>query len=150
MTEKDRAKIIELWNNRVSINRIIQLFPYEKRVIVKEINAMKADGRLNPENRVPTKAGRIGEVYKQGKTNPHEIAEMFGVSVAQVQSALWECDIIRHRPPHNYLGKREQILRELERGMPPLEVAKLHGVTRQYVYMLRASERRRKEEQENG
>lgn len=148
MTEQEREKVINLWNSRVSVNRIVQLFPYDRQTMIKEINAMKADGTLDKTNRIPTKAGRIGEAYKQGKTNPYELAEQFGVSRAQVNSALWECDIIRKRPPHNYLSKGEQILSDLERGMSPLEVAKAYNVTRQYVYKLRSADRRRKEKEE--
>lgn len=139
MTEQDKEKIIQLWNNRVAVNRIIQLLPYERKEIMREINRMKLDGSLDAKNRIPTMVERIGEAYKSGTTNPYELAKVFGVSRAYINAALWQCDIYRKRPPHNYSSViRQEIVKELDKGTSPVDIARKVGVSRQYVYSVRS------------
>lgn len=142
MTQQDRELIIKLWNNRMSINKIVRMLPYSPTVARQYIKEVKESGALKAENRVPTQEQLCVMAWQNGMTNPHEIAETFDINYNCVQTYLKDAKLQRKRPSTNYKKRnaperRQQIIQALNDGKSNAEIARQFGVTRQWVYTIR-------------
>lgn len=137
MTENDKAYIIKLWNAKVPIYRIIRMLPYKANTVREMVRELKKDGTLQPRDRTSTEA--IVNAYKSGMTNPHEIAETYGVSINTVYSYLSRSRVKMTRPHHNRKKDPQSlaIIAEIKTGKSNAEIARQFGVTRQWVYELK-------------
>ena len=142
MTQQDRELIIQLWNKRTPIAKIVQMLPYEPKVARRYIREVKASGALKAENRMLTQEQLCVMAWQNGMTNPHEIAETFNIKYDCVQTYLKDAKLNRKRPTYNY-KKRElpektrQIIIEIQQGSTLTEIAKRHGVSRQLVFNIK-------------
>ena len=138
MTQQDRELIIQLWNKRTPIAKIVQMLPYEPKIARRYIREVKESGELKSENRVLNDRDLVVQAYNSGMTNHYEIARTYGINIDCVITYLSKAKLQRTRPPHNY-KKRElpektrQIIAEIQQGVKLTEIAKKHGVTRQFV-----------------
>ena len=140
MTPEEINLIIELWNDGKSASVIAKLLPYKEHRVIKEIVKLKQNGVLKGNSgRTKQKAlGKILQAYNSGITNPHDIAEMFGLKVGTVNTILGNSKLDRKRPTHNYV-KREldektiEILQEIENGVSLSEIARKYNCSRQWV-----------------
>lgn len=142
MTQQDRELIIRLWNNRMSINKIVRMLPYKPTVAKQYVKEVKESSELKAENRAPTQREIVVTAYKNGMTNPHEIAEHFGYNFDTVQTFLARAKLNRKRPPKNYkqrtgVDRTQQIITAINDGKSNAEIARQFGVTRQWVYTIR-------------
>lgn len=142
MTQQDRELIIRLWNNRMSINKIVRMLPYSSTVASQYVKEVKASGALKAENRAPTQCKIVVTAYKNGMTNPHEIAEHFGYNFDTVQTFLTRAKLNRVRPSKNYkqrtgVDRTRQIITAINDGKSNAEIARQFGVTRQWVFYIR-------------
>lgn len=142
MTQQDRELIIRLWNNRMSINKIVRMLPYKPTVARQYVKEVKESGALKAENRVPTQREIVVTAYKNGMTSPHEISETFDINYNCVQTYLKDAKLQRKRPPKNYKKRnaperRQQIITAINGGKSNAEIAREFGVTRQWVFYIR-------------
>lgn len=148
MTHQDRELIIRLWNNRMSINKIVRMLPYSPTVARQYVKEVKASGALKAENRVPNDRELVVQAYKGGMTNHYEIAETYGINYDCIRVYLNGANIHRQRPPHNYKQRKrlkvqelpektQQIITALKDGTPNAEVARNHGISRQFVWKVK-------------
>ena len=76
------------------------------------------------------------EAFKGGETNPYVLADTYGVKVSSVKLFLHRNGCKRKRPPLNYVhcDRTNAIIEDLREGeISQSEIAKKHGVSRQYV-----------------
>lgn len=145
ITEQDKAILIEMWNNRVSVERISQLLPYKANTVRNIIQELLKDGILNRANRVKTLRDRITDMYLSGVTDMDELAEMFETSKNYVSNCLRDNKInhkrktvYKKRKPNERIDERTQaIIDELKKGKSQTEIAKKFNVTRQWVFSIK-------------
>jgi transposase len=137
MTEFEIASIKRQWEAGVPIKQIVLTMPYKQSSSLKYIWGLQRDGVLLPRQR---KRGEdlVVEAYKNGMTNPYEIAEVYGYSADSVRIWLCRANLGRKRPEHNWKKKdtsaqTKAIIKCLKNGMSVSETAKKFGLTRQRV-----------------
>lgn len=147
--EEHKSKIKALWNAGYSINEICRAVPWKDGVTTRVIKEMRESGEL--ERRGGKKEftrGKILGLYHSGVTNPYEIAESFGISVATVRGVLAEAKLNRSRPKHNYKPTKPQaeetlckntrsIIEALRSGLTPRQVARELDMSTQWVYVIK-------------
>ena len=144
MNEQDKNLIISLWKNGTPTTTIIKLLPYKQVEIKREIAELRQNGVLNGRSgktRGKTRE-KVLQAYKDGITNPYELAEMFRLKPSTISSILVGLGLNRTRPKHNYkktkkCEKTETILQEIKEGNVLCEIARKHGVSRQYVHKVK-------------
>lgn len=144
MTEQEKDLIIRLWESGLPTTDIVKLLPYKVGAVRREIAELRRNGVLKGRSgKTKEKTwGKILQAYKGGKTNPYEIAEMLGLRVNTVNHVLSNLSLKRKRPRHNYANieigdKTKDILSEIKNGGVLSEIARKHGVSRQYVHKLK-------------
>lgn len=143
MTETDREFIVNLWKNRNSVNKIIQMLPYDKRTARKMVNEVMKSGELDNIERISPKMKRIYELYQNG-TTVSELSEMFSVTTNFVCRCLRKYGVYTGRPNKNHKSKKladktESIINDLkdtESHDSFSNIARKYGVSRQYVFIL--------------
>lgn len=91
---------------------------------------------------------KVLELYKNGMTNPYELAKECGFTIGTVRNYLYRAGLSGHRPEHNYKKRRPtqlsdlsdltvKIMNALNDGKPVIEIAKEFYVTKQYVYKIK-------------
>ena len=144
-----KEQIKKLWDNGESIDRIIKLLPFEKKIVAKAIIEMRKNGELLMEdrNKNKTKKNKILRLYNSGVQNPYTIAEEVGCSLLSVKAVLYRAGIKRKRPSKNYKERKksdvstlkettQKIISEIKTGKPKSQIAKMYGVSRQWVYAI--------------
>ena len=144
MTENDKETIKNLWESGVSVQGIVQMLPYEEIITKKMIIKLKKDGVLK---RKSTKE-KVVDSYNSGITNPYELAELYGVTKPRIDYILKAQGIKRQRPKKNYKEryktdrdclseKTQNIISALEYGFTGNKIAKMYGVSTQWVYSVK-------------
>lgn len=140
MTEQDKLTLINLWNNRVPTTKIIQLLPYTPYAIRTMIKSLIDNGTLIEDNRIPPKCDRIVSMYNSGIKDIAELAEMFQCTRQFVSMSLRAKGIYTEKPKkyksHKMTERKREIITQLKDGKTQSEVAKNHGVSRQYVFQI--------------
>ena len=134
MTEADKAKIISLWENGMTLGQIRQMIAVPSREFDLTVRTMKRNGEF-PKTR-KTAEEKVVEAFKGGETNPYVLADTYGVKVSSVKLFLHWNGCKRKRPPLNYVhcDRTNAIIEDLREGeISQIEIAKKHGVSRQYV-----------------
>ena len=142
-----KDKIKALWDNGESVERIIKQIPIEKNKVMREIIEMRKNGELLMADREKcnTKKSKVLMLYNSGEKNPYKIANEVGCAYTTVTSALAKAGIVRERPPHNYKERvktdttklcenTQNIIEALKDGHPKSKIAKMYGVSRQWVF----------------
>jgi DNA invertase Pin-like site-specific DNA recombinase len=144
MTESEIKLVERLWESGKGVGEIARLLPYKEYIAKREIAELKRNGVLRGRSgKTKEKTwGKILQAYNGGKTNPYEIAEMLGLRVNTVNHVLSNLSLKRKRPRHNYANieigdKTKDILSEIKNGGVLSEIARKHGVSRQYVHKLK-------------
>jgi DNA-binding NarL/FixJ family response regulator len=133
--------------NGCKIKQILRALPYSEKKGLTIIQRLKKEGAV-PKRKTTSKE-LVLCAYNSGIKNPYEIAEKYGYSVNTVQTILSQAKLKRQRPKKNfkYRGtseisklseKTQNILEAVQDGISPKKVATMYGVTRQYVYVLKA------------
>ena len=142
MTEQQKQKIINLWLGGMSISQIAHMFPVTQKEYKSTIKQMKESGEFPTERR--TTVDKVREMYESGITNPYEIAETYGISVATVRHIKQNILHIKHpRPSHNYRlrkksAKNTEIKAQIRLGKKSLsQIARDFGVSRQRVFAIK-------------
>lgn len=140
MTEQDKAKIVTLWENGMSLNQIMNVMPCKCMEFRQTVAEMKANGEF-PTKRV-TCAEKVAEAVKNGVTNPYELAEMFGISVntAKRYKRTYGGVAPKKRPKRNYTHcpRTLAIIDDLKEGtLTVAEIARKNGVKWQTVHDVR-------------
>ncbi len=149
MKENDREFIIKMWESGEPISQIIRMLPYPAEIARQYIVDMRKAGVLLLERRSNRAGGwRIINMYKEGITNPYEIAEKLNYSMHTVNDVLSKAKLNRKRPKHNYKKTRiktygelsdntQRIIDLLQEGKDCLEVANIVGCSRQNVFQVK-------------
>lgn len=145
ITEQDKATLIELWNNRLSPEKIGKLLPYKVGTIRRTTRELLEDGTLNRANRIQSKRDRIANMYLSGVTDIGELAEMFEVEISYVIQGLKHNNIehqrntvYKKRKPNARIDERTQaIIDELKNGKKQSKIAKQFGVSPQWVFSIK-------------
>lgn len=143
MTNAERTLIINLWESGHSIEYIAQMLSYPTYKAKQMVRDMRKDGTLKERNVTEIALARLTAAYNNGITDPRELARLFGYSLNTTTHYLRLAGIKRGHPPKQYfpkpLGEKTlAIIRDLESSKMTLsEIAKKHGVSRQYVYQLK-------------
>lgn len=143
MTETDREFIVNLWKNRNSVNKIIQMLPYDKGTAKEIVDEVIKSGELNGIERISPKMKRIYELHQNG-TTVSELSEMFNVTTNYVCRCLRKYGVYTGRPNKNHKSKKlidktESIINDLkdtESHNSFSDIARKHNVSRQYVFIL--------------
>jgi DNA-binding CsgD family transcriptional regulator len=129
MEHSEKQKILAYWESGMSIAQIRAVTGHYAQEIVQALREMGAGQR-------PTCDQRIVALFNSGVKNAPLIARELGVSQKTVYHALYanglriggKSRIFKHNE------KTRAIARDLESGgMSQSEIAKKHGVSRQYV-----------------
>lgn len=143
MTKAEKTLIINLWDSGYSIDFIARNLPYPTYKAKAMIRTLKNDGTLKKRNMTEIALARLTAAYNNGITDPRELSRLFGYSLNTTTYYLRLAGIKRGHPPKQYfpkpLGEKAlAIIRDLESSKMTLsEIAKKHGVSRQYVYQLK-------------
>lgn len=144
MNEQDKKLIIQFWESGLSIRKIVKLLPYKPYHILIAIKELRQNGTIGGKSGKSKEKTweKVLQAYNNGTTNPHDIAEMFGLKVNTVNVILGNSQLGRKKPKHNYkqmeIGeKTRQIIMEIQSGKPLHEIAKAHGTSRQYVHKVK-------------
>ena len=140
MTESEKAKIVALWENGMSLTQIRQLMPYTTRQFKATVAEMKANGEFPKERQVGK--DKVAEAVRNGEENPYVLAEMFGISVrsAKEYKRIYGGVSPKKRPKRNYrhCPRTVAITEDLKDGnLTVAQIARKHGVTWSYVNTIR-------------
>lgn len=149
MTENDKNLIITLWENGEPISHIIKMLPYPTETARQMVVDLRKNGVLELDRRSNRAGGwRILQMYKEGTTNPYEIAEKLNYSINTVQLILSSAKLGRKRPEHNYKKTRmltydelcdnsKRIVDLLREGKDCTEIARIVGCSKQNVFLVK-------------
>lgn len=137
MTEFEIASIKRQWEAGVPVKQIVLTMPYKKSTSLRYVWGLQRDGVLPPRQRKRGEELAV-EAYKNGMTNPYEIAELYSYSAESVRVWLCRANLCRKRPERNWKkkdksAKTKAIIKCLESGMGVSETARKFGVSRQWV-----------------
>lgn len=140
MTEQDKAKIITLWENGMSLVQIMNVMPCKCMEFRQTVAEMKANGEFPTER---TSLGeKIAEAVQNGVDNPYELAEMFGIpyNTARIYKRTYGGVAPKKRPKRNYThcARTLAIMDDLKEGkLTVAEIAKKNGAHWQTVHKIR-------------
>ena len=105
--ENIKRQIILLWESGETVSKICRLMPRREGTVRRIIKEMQESGELKERGSIAeiTKQ-KVINLYKNGQTNPYEIANAFGLSVNTVNGILSKAKLHRDRPKHNYKPKK--------------------------------------------
>lgn len=144
MTESEIKLVERLWASGKGVGEIARLLPYKEYIARREIAKLKKNGVLkgkSGKSQANTQA-RVLQAYKDGITNPYEIAEMCDVCYGYVNNILSSATSGRQRPKRNYKQRKvcentQAIITALKSGKRVREIAMEFGVAVQYVYQVK-------------
>lgn len=129
------------WEAGVPIKQIVKMMPYKQSRSLNYIWDLQKNGVLQKRRR---KNGQslILDAYNNGMTNPYEISDVYGYKPETVKKYLRFVGVHRNRPPANWKQKEKsdktkEILECLEKGVKMSEIAKMYGVSRQWVFIVK-------------
>ena len=137
MTETQRKQIISYYENGTSIRLIRQLVEMTEGEFRKEIALLKKEGALKKRK---TTEQKIVEAFMRGETDPHKIAQEYGVSYHTVRDYKKKNHIITGRPQRNYQSNERTLAlwEEFENGnFKTSDLAEKYKVTPAYVRKLK-------------
>ena len=144
MTEQDKNLIIRLWESGETKSSIVQLLPYKPYQARLMIEELKKNGTLQGRSGKSEKKtwNKVLQAYNDGKTNPYDIAKMFGLKVGTVNNILSNSRLNRKKPEHNYnqfplTEKTKQIITEIQSGKSLSEIAREYNISRQYIHKIK-------------
>lgn len=137
MMDKEIEQVKKMWEQGFTATQISRVLPYKEYVTKAEIRQLKKEGILPPHSITEIRNKTICKEFEKNK-NLREISEKFGVSIWLVRNVLGRCGV-KHPRIMNFTPneKKEQIIEDLENGMTMSEIAKNHGVSRQYVHQIK-------------
>ena len=135
--DKEIEQVKKMWEQGFTATQISRVLPYKEYVTKAEIRQLKKEGILPPHSITEIRNKTICKEFEKNK-NLREISEKFGVSIWLVRNVLGRCGV-KHPRIMNFTPneKKEQIIEDLENGMTMSEIAKNHGVSRQYVHQIK-------------
>lgn len=139
MTEREINEVKKMWQQGMSARQIARVFPQKEYITIREIAELKKQGVLPPINIKETRNRVITKEFEKNK-NLMEIANKFGLEITYVRNVLHR-NGVKFPKTMNYVRKpknekHQAIMRDLENGVPQCEIAKKHGVSRQYVHQI--------------
>lgn len=143
MTERDKEQIKVMWESRLTVEQIVSLLPHPRRVTEKIIRQMKKDGGLPKRSRREMITEKLRQEYESGNTNVYVLARKYDLKASTVTRYLVSAGVKSGRPPHNYKEtplneKAQQIIADIRQDdLSGAEIARKHGVSRQYVLQLK-------------
>ena len=143
MTERDRQLIKGMWESRMTLEQIMSLMPHPRRVTEREIKKMRAEGILPKRSRHEMIIATLRQEYEIGNTNIYALASKYDLRPNTVTRYLNCSGVKSGRPPHNYKEtplneKAQQIMADIRQDdLSGAEIARKHGVSRQYVLQLK-------------
>ena len=134
MTESERKKIADLLESGMTIGQIRQLMAMTSAEFTRAIAEMKRNGEL-PKRKFGKE--RIAEAMARGETNPYELADMYGVSYGYVNLVFHRHKVARPKKNWKHSDRTNAIAEDLKEGvLTQYQIAKKHGVNRQWVYQV--------------
>lgn len=134
MTENEKKRVKELWLGGMPIARIRQMLAIPVKQYRLGIAEMKSEGAF--DNGRATIEQKICAEFDEGERNAKVIAEKYGVAIGTVRYYL--CmngrKFGRKTKNLNHCDRTLEIVADLEYGaLSQSEIAKKHGVSRQYI-----------------
>lgn len=144
MTEREINEIKKWWGQGMSATQMARFLPYKEYISKREIAKLKKEGVLPSRNVKEIRNNGIVQEFKKNN-NLMEIANKFGLEITYVRNVLHR-NGVKFPKTMNYVRKPKNekyqaIMRDLENGLPQCEIAKKHGVSRQYVHQILKGER---------
>lgn len=143
MTEREKAKILELWHGGMPLARIRQIVYLPTREFRTAIKELKQSGAMMKIKRV-SREDKIIASYERGERNPYKIAEDCGVSLRTVQYYLSANKLPLGKNGRKcgmnfkHCEKTERIFADFERGeLKQIEIARKYGVSKEYISKMR-------------
>ena len=134
MTENEKKQVRALWESGMTLAQIRQMTPIEPRAFDLAVREMKRNGEF-PQLR-NTCADKIIEAYHRGERNPYAIADTYGVKVNYVYWVLARNKLRLGKKTRVFVHSERTtaIVEDLKDGaLSQVEIAKKHGVSRQYI-----------------
>lgn len=134
MTDTEKAKIISLWESGMTLAQIRQMTAVAPREFDLAVREMKRNGEF-PKIR-KTCEDKIVEAYHRGERNPYRIAEQYGVQTSYVYSVLNNHGLPLGKKTRNFVHaeRTNAIVEDLQDDeLSQIEIARKHGVSRQYI-----------------
>lgn len=140
ITDSEKAKIVSLWQNGMSIRQIGQLMPYTVAAYNAIIKDMKANGEFPTERKLGK--DKVAEAVRNGEENPYVLAEMFNISLksAREYKRIYGGVSPNKRPKRNYryIPRTTAIIEDLKEGkLSVAEIARRHNAKWQTVHKIR-------------
>ena len=133
MTEKEIEQVKEMWSQGCSMVQISRVLPYKEYLALAEIRTLKKQGVLPVRNVQQIMAERVFKEYEETK-DIGEIAKRLGLSKRYVENIFYYNGKYHPRLPNE---KRQQIIADLKAKKSQSEIARNHGVSRQYIYQIK-------------
>lgn len=135
MTEAEKKKIKEMWESGMPLTQIRQATAVDIVTFNATIREMKANGDFDAPRK--TTEQKIIEAYQSGIHNPYELADMYGVSYGYVNLVFHRHKVARPKKNWKHSDRTNAIVEDLKEGvLTQYQIAKKHGVNRQWVYQL--------------
>lgn len=138
MTEQEKQEIKKLWEQGMPATQIARLLPYKNYVTIRAITELKKTGFLRPRKVSEIRDKTIVQEFQRNR-NLRKIADKYGIGLRYVQQILLR-NGIHHKKTMNYTEpnkKRRLIEKDLINKLPQTQIAKKHGVSRQYVWQIK-------------
>ena len=133
MTEKEIEQVKEMWSQGCSMVQISRVLPYKEYLALREIRTLKKQGILPARNVQQIMAERVFKEYEETK-DIGEIADRLGISKRYIENIFYYNGKYHPRLPNK---KKQQIIADLKAKKSQSEIARNHGVSRQYIYQIK-------------
>ena len=137
MTEKEIEQVKVMWSQGCSMVQISRVVPYKEYLALREIRSLKKQGVLKPRSIQQIIAERVFKEYEETK-DIGEIANRLGISKRYIENIFYHNGKYHPRLPNE---KKQQIIADLNAKKSQSEIARKHGVSRQYVHQILKGER---------
>lgn len=146
VTEQEKTKIASLWKDGMPLEQIRQLFGVSRTEFNKEVKEMKKQ-KIFPNERIKLE-DRVVQEYLLGERNPYNIAKNLNTTIGTVRVYLCKNNLKLGKKTKHYIccEKTNEIKSAIEEGsLSSSEIAKIFGVSRQYVNELKIKSVNQKE-----
>lgn len=133
MTEKEIEQVRVMWLQGCSMVQISRLLPYKEYLALAEIRTLKKQGILPPRNVQQIIADRVFKEYEETK-DIGEIADRLGISKRYIENIFYHNGKYHPKLPSK---KKQEIIADLKAKKSQSEIARNHGVSRQYIYQIK-------------
>jgi transposase len=135
MTESEKKQIVDLWESGMSLPQVKKMIAVDDATFNAAIKEMRANGELSSKRKGTDE--KIIEAYTSGVQNPYKLAEMYGVSYGYVNLVFHLHKVKRPKRNWKYCDRTNAIVADLSEGaLNHSQIAKKHGVNRQWVYQI--------------